>query len=193
MNRRFLGESLNTRLNERVFRRPKIGFTPSFYARWGMEDPWLSSRVLSLALGAGLDWTFLSDHDYQSHRRRLGFERWSRAERVQNEISARFDSWNALNRGKTASSYRFSGLDFDFLEAQQTPHQEDELEVVPQVRERTRPMVPVASPWGQRQTKNSASDLRYDFEKGHTAPYIESDEQDSAGKWIERMAPPSRM
>jgi hypothetical protein len=37
-----LGEKLILRLEKRLRRRPRIGFSPGFYARFGLEDPWMA-------------------------------------------------------------------------------------------------------------------------------------------------------
>ena len=85
VSHRVPGEALSRRLNAREYRRPKLGFEPSFYARWGLEDPWLNLSDTSWKWADPLSvddgWSYLSDRAYQQHLARLGFQRWSRQDR----------------------------------------------------------------------------------------------------------------
>ncbi|MCB9764007.1 MAG: hypothetical protein H6739_29825 [Alphaproteobacteria bacterium] len=64
-------------------RRPRIGLSPSFYARFGLADPWIDTS-LDAAPGEVDDaFTFLSARPYFQMMRRLALSRWWRERRRQ--------------------------------------------------------------------------------------------------------------
>ncbi|MCK6520469.1 hypothetical protein L6R49_03420, partial [Myxococcota bacterium] len=59
------GNRLVQRLEGRVSRRPRLGLTPSFFARLGLSDPWLGAAARSsLQSGVSTDFTYLSAQPY---------------------------------------------------------------------------------------------------------------------------------
>ena len=81
MEGRFPGQSLVDRLEKRKARRPRVGLSPAFYARFGLEDPWLE-------LGGAEDesqveemFSYVSARPWQLMMRRLAMARWRRARR----------------------------------------------------------------------------------------------------------------
>ena len=78
-----LGEKLLLRLEKRLRRRPRIGFSPGFYARFGLEDPWMADSFGGDPLRQEEDFTHLSGKPFYAHLARLGRRRWWRDRRLQ--------------------------------------------------------------------------------------------------------------
>lgn len=73
-NRLTLGERLSQRsgrIFKRAERRPRIGLAPEFYARLGLDDPWLSPQAASEASDQGDGFVYLSAIPYYNLMRRL--------------------------------------------------------------------------------------------------------------------------
>lgn len=79
-NRETLGERLVGRLMNRNRRRPRLGFSPDFYARFGMDDPWsFQETVESEPQSDGF--VYLSASPYYAMLRRLAASRRRREKR----------------------------------------------------------------------------------------------------------------
>jgi hypothetical protein len=83
MTRPSLGSRLVERLESRKARRPRVGLTPAFYARFGLADPWLDLAQDAGAQEAGEHFSFLSGKRYYRAMRRLAFSRWRREKRLE--------------------------------------------------------------------------------------------------------------
>jgi hypothetical protein len=76
-----LGEKLLLRLEERLRRRPRIGFSPGFYARFGLKDPWMMDSFGGDPLQQEEAFTHLSGASFYAHLAKLGRRRWWRDRR----------------------------------------------------------------------------------------------------------------
>jgi len=186
LERKVPGESLSHRLDGRRFRRPRIGFSPAFYARWGLQDPWTDLSSGSLAdLGPGEStWSYLSDRDYQDHLRRLGFQRWQRDKRMEDWLPAsakKMLSTGDRRIGASASGSSFFGRPSLALLESKTPALENS---EPSDIQRSGPRAlgtPTASvenPWGVPRAHSKAR-------VAVKAPGVD----ERAGNWIGAMAP----
>ena len=54
--RRIPGEGLAERMGARERRRPRIGMTPAFYARLGLDDPWAIAGGEASTARPGMGW-----------------------------------------------------------------------------------------------------------------------------------------
>lgn len=79
-DRQTLGERLANRLSSRSRRRPRMALDASFYARFGLEDPWSSPEIDAQA-ESGDGMVFLSGAPFYSMMRRLGAARRRRERR----------------------------------------------------------------------------------------------------------------
>ena len=70
------------RLERRMSRRPQIGLTPTFYARFGLADPWLSAPANGDPSQIDDGFTFVSARPFYAMMRRLAQARWRRERRV---------------------------------------------------------------------------------------------------------------
>ena len=82
MSRPSLGSRLVQRLESRKARRPRVGLTPAFYARFGLSDPWLDLPSDAGADQADEHFSYLSGKRYYRAMRRLAFSRWRREQRA---------------------------------------------------------------------------------------------------------------
>ena len=80
-NRRTPGDRLVSRILTRERRRPRMGLTPDFYARFGMDDPW-SAPSIPGEEPAGDGMVFLSAAPYYAMMRRLAAARRRRERRL---------------------------------------------------------------------------------------------------------------
>jgi len=103
-----LGEKLQLRLEKRMRRRPRIGFSPGFYARFGLEDPWMADSFGGDPLQQEEDFTVVSGTAFYAHLAKLGRRRWWR-DRRQRERQER------LSGLKTARRVRYPGEGADGL------------------------------------------------------------------------------
>jgi hypothetical protein len=62
-------------------RRPRIGFSPAFYARFGLEDPWMAGSFGGDPLQQEEAFTHLSGNSFYAHLAQLGRRRWRRDRR----------------------------------------------------------------------------------------------------------------
>ena len=85
-NRRVPGEGMAARVEKRMVRRPQLGFTPAFYARLGLEDPWVPTDPVGGADRA-LDMVYLSIRPYQRHMMKLATARRRREQRLARFLS----------------------------------------------------------------------------------------------------------
>jgi len=69
------------RVEKRMVRRPQLGFTPAFYARLGLEDPWVPTDPVGGADRA-LDMVYLSIRPYHRHMMKLATARRRREQRL---------------------------------------------------------------------------------------------------------------
>ena len=97
-----LGEALLSRLEKRLRRRPRIGFSPGFYARFGLEDPWLVDSFGGDPLQQEESFSHLSGRAFYAHLAVLGRKRWWR----DRQRSARIDRLVGL---QTAQRVRYPG------------------------------------------------------------------------------------
>ena len=77
-----LGRNLTERLERRLARRPRIGFSPGFYERFGFSDPWLPQAYTDIRHD-GDEYTYLSGAPFREFMERLGRRRWEREQRYQ--------------------------------------------------------------------------------------------------------------
>lgn len=80
-NRETLGERLANRLRSRSARRPRMALDASFYARFGLDDPWASPDVAADAEATGDGMVFLSGAPFYAMMRRLAMSRRQRERR----------------------------------------------------------------------------------------------------------------
>lgn len=80
-NRETLGERLANRLRSRSARRPRMALDASFYARFGLDDPWASPDVAADAEATGDGMVFLSGAPFYAMMRRLAMSRRRRERR----------------------------------------------------------------------------------------------------------------
>src|SRR4051812_26406126 len=107
------GDRLVSRIFTRVGRRPRLGLSPDFYARFGMDDPWSSPGVVDeSAQSDGM--VYLSAQPYYAMMRRLAAARKRRERRLANFAEKRTGMRaRAISRrwpGETASSLHVSRL-----------------------------------------------------------------------------------
>ena len=85
-NHKVPGERLSQRLTSRTARRPRMGMSPAFYLRFGMEDPWLGGLPEG-PVGADHDdpfgFTYVSRRAYDQHLLRLAWARRRRDDRME--------------------------------------------------------------------------------------------------------------
>ncbi|MCP4804067.1 MAG: hypothetical protein GY884_01845 [Proteobacteria bacterium] len=81
MDGRFPGQSLVDRLEKRKSRRPHVGLSPAFYARFGLEDPWLDTGGAQDEGQVEEMFSYVSARPWQLQMRRLAMARWRRARR----------------------------------------------------------------------------------------------------------------
>ena len=80
--RRIPGERLVSRVLSRTRRRPRMGLSPDFYARFGMEDPWTAPEIGGESVESGDGMVFLSAAPYYAMLRRLAAARKRRERRL---------------------------------------------------------------------------------------------------------------
>jgi hypothetical protein len=76
------GDRLVSRILTRARRRPRMGLSPDFYARFGMEDPWSAPEIASDLGGEGDGMVFLSAQPYYQMLRRLAAAQKRREKRA---------------------------------------------------------------------------------------------------------------
>ncbi len=79
--RETLGERLANRLSSRAARRPRMALDASFYARFGLEDPWGAPEMGESAGESGDGMVFLSGAPFYAMMRRLALSRRRRERR----------------------------------------------------------------------------------------------------------------
>ena len=102
-NRKTLGERLAARLSDRSRRRPRMALDPSFYARFGLEDPWGAPELGAETVDSGDGMVFLSGAPFYAMMRRLANARRRRERRL--------ERFHARRAGHTmrAASRRWAG------------------------------------------------------------------------------------
>src|SRR5688572_3195832 len=76
------GERLVSRMMARTRRRPRMGFSPEFYGRLGLDDPWAFEESAGAEEPAGDGMVFLSAQPYYAMLRRLAAARRRRERRL---------------------------------------------------------------------------------------------------------------
>lgn len=79
--RETLGERLANRLSSRAARRPRMALDASFYARFGLEDPWGAPEAIGAEGASGDGMVFLSGAPFYAMMRRLALSRRRRERR----------------------------------------------------------------------------------------------------------------
>ena len=96
------GERLSRRLTSRTARRPRMGMSPAFYLRFGMEDPWLQGGLPTGPVGADHDadfgFSYVSRRAYDKHLMSLAWARRRRDDRME-RLTTRY----GVSRLKAAS------------------------------------------------------------------------------------------
>ncbi len=113
-NRKIPGDRLVSRILTRVRRRPRMGLSPDFYARFGMSDPWSAPEFGGEEPAATEGFVFLSAQPYYAMMRRLAASR-RRRERREAAFQARHSggTLRAAKRqwpGETAASLATSRI-----------------------------------------------------------------------------------
>ncbi|MDP2312181.1 MAG: hypothetical protein Q8P41_04695, partial [Pseudomonadota bacterium] len=115
-NRKIPGDRLVSRILTRVRRRPRMGLSPDFYARFGMADPWVAPEFGGEEPApAGEGYVFLSAQPYYAMMRRLAAAR-RRRERRETAFQARHPSGTGIRAvarhwpGENAASLAVSRL-----------------------------------------------------------------------------------
>ena len=103
--RKALGSQLTERLESRLVRRPRIGFSPGFYERFGFTDPWLPQAYTESQHG-GDEYTFLSGAPFREFMESLGRHRWEREQRYERQFSK---ALGASSYGVTSRQMQMSG------------------------------------------------------------------------------------
>ncbi|HJN75089.1 MAG TPA: hypothetical protein QGF58_14265 [Myxococcota bacterium] len=102
MDGRYPGKRLVERLERRTVRRPRIGLSPAFYARFGLADPWLELGEGATDEQAEEAFSFVSARPFYQTMRRLALARWRRQRRER--------QWASRIVGtRTAARRRFPG------------------------------------------------------------------------------------
>ncbi|MES2639021.1 MAG: hypothetical protein V4850_06045 [Myxococcota bacterium] len=114
-NRKIPGDRLVSRILTRVRRRPRMGLSPDFYARFGMADPWTAPEFGGEEPAANDGMVFLSAQPYYAMMRRLAAAR-RRRERRDTAFQARHPGGAAIRAvarhwpGETAASLAVSRI-----------------------------------------------------------------------------------
>ncbi len=87
--RRIPGEGLLKRMEERTRRRPRLGMTPAFYTRLGLEDPWAVPGEPEAAAPGPDGMVFLSAAPYYAMLKKLAAARKRRDRRLARYADAR--------------------------------------------------------------------------------------------------------
>ena len=102
MDPQFPGKRLVERLERRTARRPRVGLSPAFYARFGLADPWLELGEGASEQEAKDAFSFVSARPFYQMMRRLALSRWRRERREKR--------WASRTAGvRTAARRRFPG------------------------------------------------------------------------------------
>lgn len=107
-----LGEKLLLRLEKRLRRRPRIGFSPAFYARFGLEDPWMADSFGGDPFQQEEAFTHLSGNSFYAHLAQLGRRRWwrDRRELVRQEKLAGLKTARRARYPGESEGFGFTGL-----------------------------------------------------------------------------------
>jgi hypothetical protein len=115
-NRSIPGDRLVSRILTRVRRRPRLGMSPDFYARFGMSDPWTAPEFAGQDPAAEGGMVFLSAQPYYAMMRRLADARRRRERRetaFQGRHAGGAAGMKAMTRrwpGETAASLAVSRI-----------------------------------------------------------------------------------
>ncbi len=88
-NRRIPGEGLSDRMEARTRRRPRLGMSPAFYARLGLDDPWGAPLAPAQTGGKADGMVFLSAAPYYAMLRKLASARRRRERRQERFLEQR--------------------------------------------------------------------------------------------------------
>lgn len=156
-DRRIPGEGLAERMGARERRRPRIGLTPAFYARLGIDDPWAVAGVAGESVAEADGMVFLSAAPYHAMMRKLAAARRRRDRREARFAEGRAGTTMRAARrawpgeGKLPTP-RIAALSLDAMQfpepAPPTVVAAATVEEEPRAqRPRNLPAPPVAEPW----------------------------------------------
>ncbi|MSP61647.1 MAG: hypothetical protein EXR72_15200 [Myxococcales bacterium] len=91
-HRRIPGEGLSERMEARTRRRPRLGMSPAFYARLGLDDPWGAPMAATDPGGKADGMVFLSAAPYYAMLRKLASARRRRERRQERFLEQRAGS-----------------------------------------------------------------------------------------------------
>lgn len=107
--RRVAGQATMERLERRTKRRPNIGMSPEFYARFGLSDPW-SDTALEMQDDPGSLFTYVDASRYRKMMRRLAVSRWRRERRARIFGQRRLGERTAMRRAFPGEAKRKFGF-----------------------------------------------------------------------------------
>ncbi len=133
-NRRIPGEGLVDRMEARTRRRPRLGMSPAFYARLGLDDPWAGEGVASEGPVAQDGMVFLSSAPFHAMMRKLAAARRRRDRRQERFLAGRAGtSMRAARRswpGERLATPRIAALSLDAMHLPE-PAAAQVVEVIP--------------------------------------------------------------
>jgi hypothetical protein len=150
--RRVPGQDTMERLERRTKRRPNIGMSPEFYARFGLSDPW-SDTALEMQEDPGALFTYVDASRYRKMMRRLAVSRWRRERRARIFDQRRLGERTAMRRAFPGEAKRKFGFGVRTLSSHEMIVPEKLEPEVVQVAAQGRPrfrgssMRSVSSPW----------------------------------------------
>lgn len=156
-DRRIPGEGLAERMGARERRRPRIGMSPAFYTRLGLEDPWAVAGAPEGGESNAGGMVFLSSAPFHAMMRKLAAARRRRDRRQERFAEARAGTTMRAARrswpgeGKLPTS-RISALSLDAMLLPEAPAPAPAVATTVEVeaaapRPRNLPTPPVADPW----------------------------------------------
>ena len=156
-DRRIPGEGLAERMGARERRRPRIGMSPAFYTRLGLEDPWAVAGAPEGGESNAGGMVFLSSAPFHAMMRKLAAARRRRDRRQERFAEARAGTTMRAARrswpgeGKLPTS-RISALSLDAMLLPEAPAPGPAIATTVEVeaaapRPRNLPTPPVADPW----------------------------------------------
>lgn len=188
--RKVPGEDIASRLSSRWQRRPRMGMAPAFYARFGLEDPWLATGPVG-GEGRDLDLVFLSAAPYYQHMMRLAAARRRRELRMSRFLAAHGDhavtatrrAWPAAVSTVVGGAVSMmSAADMVLPPAPIAPAPAEEAVAAqpvsrPRWHRRNHPTRGVASPWLSREHAPAAVFTTPDGHRLHSEPSWEMERQ----------------
>ena len=150
--RRVPGQDTMERLERRTKRRPNIGMSPEFYARFGLSDPW-SDTALGMQDDPGALFTYVDASRYRKMMRRLAVSRWRRERRAHIFGERRLGERTAMRRAFPGEAKRKFGFGIRTLSSHDMIVPEKSAPEVVEVTTQGRPrysgssMRSVSNPW----------------------------------------------